>query len=379
MNLAPFWATTLLACLCVTSGHSILRRIHFEAPNGPGWLGASFLAGVGVLTVTNTLLGAIGWAVPWIPLAILGIVSLFLARPPIHTTRTGWITFLPACIALLPCCFLAIGHDLDSPDAWMRWAMHAQWLANTGELIPAEVHSPLWAITHPTYPPLMAAIGSPLLWLGDGRTDGLTGFMPWFLLATAGILHGFLIRRAPSLMAMVLPTALVLTPCMSWLARDQGGITGIGATTFLADLPLAAYLTAFAILLLNSFSQSEERGRATALGLAAGMAVLCKQEGLPTILLFLFSALWFAPCRRWLLTPTWVSLGTWVLWKAITWSAPIAEGENYLSIHGFRDLFQAEGKLTLIAQGIWQECLSFQRWGLLWPLACCGMILAWVQ
>jgi len=364
-------AVVISTALVLFAGHGLLRRLRFSCSSGPGWFGWSLLAGCTFLAALATLLSPLSLAHPWGLTAGLLVAGFILKRPHTSEVHGHWVDFGSAILVVGSVAWLAWSKPIWNPDALLRWGMHARWLVESNSLLPPAINSIEWAGSHPTYPPLLSAMGGLTIGLGGDPEVCLRLLSPIFLLALLGIVTGFCSRHCGRRNGVLLTLSLALTPCMSWLERtsrmgSEIETVGLGGAAFLADIPLALCLTAAAVLILEANLHPRERAQELCLGLACAAAVWCKQEGLPSILALLAVAAISLPQRRWLIRPSLIALAAFFLWRLVCWDMTVAEGENYLSVGGLGAIAGELERFPLILNGLSAEFGDVLRWGPLW-------------
>ena len=155
-------------------------------------------------------------------------------------------------------------------DVWAAWNLGAKFLAASEDW--RDAASPVLSYTHPEYPLLLPSFvvrG----WLISGERAAVvpiaTGL--FFFAALAGLLVGALgILRGPA--AAMIGGMLLLSaqPLLNWAPSQY------------ADIPLACLILAtFALVLLDTLSESPRSTTLVWAGLCAGLAAWTKQEGMP--------------------------------------------------------------------------------------------------
>ena len=376
MNLPALGA--LLACFL--AGHGLLRMLGFRATTGPERLGYAFAAGTAVLAAAAAALSPFAAANAW---SLGGVLLLFAAlpllshRPQATELRAEWPSFLPALALVLLSFWLAAQRPVWNVDAQMRWVLHGQWLADFGSLVPAHVADPSWASHHPGYPPLVPALVGFAVQLGADPDTGVRVLFPAFLLALLGILHGLGVRALGPLRGWLLPLAFGFTPAVLW-QPFRGLAFGLGADAAVADIPLAAMLTAFSVLLLDAFRRGE-RAQVGAMAVFVAGAAWTKQEGAAFLVAMILATascslvVARADARRRALRALGLLLaaavGAAALWKAVAHAMPVAPGEDYLSLEGLAGLFHGFDRLESILSRVGAEFLDLRTWGPLWLVA----------
>ena len=281
-----------------------------------------------------------------------------------------WLTFVPALLVVGITFVQAFSRPVYNVDAQRRWVLHAQWTAAEGTLVPASVQAESFGASHPSYPPVITALGALALELGADRDWGMRPGFPVFLLALLGVVHGFAWRRAGPLAATLITTVLALTPALSY--TDQ---LGLGAAAAHADIALAAFLTAAATLYLERAENRDSSPMAALCAVALG-AVWTKNEGMAFLLVMPVLALvwgWRRPVeRRSAIAVLLVAIVGIALWKFQARYMPIAPGEDYVSGGVLAALSAGVERLPTIVRRLFTEFATTDLWGYLWfgwPLA----------
>ncbi|MFQ5749823.1 MAG: hypothetical protein ACE5H3_10265, partial [Planctomycetota bacterium] len=302
--------------------------------------------------------------------------------PPWKALRSGWLAFLPALLIGLLSLDFAFARPVWNVDAQTRWVYHGQWLAEYGTVLPARMEDPSWALHHPRYPPLVPGAVGLTLELGADKDLGVRPLFPFFFLALLGVVFGCGCRRRGAVLAGLASFALAVVPCFGWLPSLEHSL-GLGADAALADVPLALFLTAFAVLLLEGLRGSGRGAFPLAAWMGAG-ALLTKQEGGVLALLFLLVAwLWTRRTPREpgfrprLLGPGVFLLAVLLFWKAVSARMPVSPGENYLSAEGLHGLFTQLDRVPAVLSRLANEWFRLPVWGLLWFLPFLAGIL-WI-
>ncbi len=381
-------AFLLVVAALLASGFALLAGFGFRWRNGPEGFGFAFAAGVTWLGILTALFSA------WEPfarapalLAHLAAPLLLLLRrrrepPPWKALRSGWPAFLPALLVGFLSLWFAFARPVWNVDAQTRWVYHGQWLAEYGTVLPARMEDPSWALHHPRYPPLVPAAVGLTLELGADKDLGVRPLFPFFFLALLGVVFGCGCRRRGARLAGLASFALAVVPCFGWLPSLEHSL-GLGADAALADVPLALFLTAFAVLLLEGTREPQRGVIPLAAWMGAG-AVLTKQEGGVLALLFLLAAgLWSRRTprepgfRRRFLGPGVFLLAVLLFWKTVSARMPVSPGENYLSAEGLGATFTQLDRLPAILASLAKEWVRLPVWGLLWFLPFLAGIL-WI-
>ncbi len=368
--------------LVLLAGHGLLRMGRFSGESGPEHFAWSWIAGCAWTGLLATGISFLDSCPVWVLPGLLGssaLLPLFAPSPrPCHWRR-DWIGFLPLILLAAPLFWLADAQPVSAVDAQMRWVYRAQTFAATGSLTPPSLTEEAATFAHPTYPPTIPALLGVGLILGADADHGLRDAWPIFLLALLGLLWGPL-RRANSRAAPFLLLALALTPALSWL-ESRGSSTGLGATSLLADLPLALFVTA----LLVPFWEALRADRLPAwlpVTLATVAVALTKQEGLALALVALpLTALVFRhkekiSFRRTAWMAWLAALAAGLLWRWASADLPVAPGEHYLGADLGSVFSSLPSRALPIAAAVGQQFVDFSTWGLLWPMAFLGLCFA---
>lgn len=394
-------------CLLSAAGLPLLRWLRPEARLGPLDCGLLLALGAAWIGLLEALLfswmpmtGPARAALQASPLAALllwrGLRRAAAPRPrgealrPRAAPGKDWIGFLPALAVALCAFWLACQRPVWNVDAQMRWVLHAQWIGAYGTALPERVQDPSWALTHPSYPPLLPAVlgtgalfdGSADYWDRDVRALG-----PLLFLALLAVVYGHARGRAPRA-APWITLAFALTPCLAYLPRfvrgpDGPATTGLGCDDPMADVPLALLLTAAAVAGLELWQRPTWRAGLLCALLGAG-AALTKQEGMAYApAMFLVLVLLAAVRRdRARLRAAGIACagaaGAALAWKLASASMPVMPGEDYLGA-GFGALFTHLDRLPGILGRVGQELASPARWGPLWLVPLAWLVLAGTQ
>lgn len=275
-----------------------------------------------------------------------------------------WLTFVPALLVVGITFVQAFGRPVYNVDAQRRWILHAQWTAAEGTLVPASVEAKSFGASHPSYPPVITALGALGLEFGADRDWGMRPGFPVFLLALLAVVHGFAWRRAGPHLATALTMLLALTPALSF--TDQ---LGLGAAAAHADIALAAFLTAAATLYLDRAEKADSSSPAALCAVALG-AVWTKNEGMAFLLVMPVIALvwgWRRPVeRRSAVAVLLVAIVGIALWKFQARHMPIAPGEDYVSGGVLAALSAGLERLPTIVRRLFTEFATTDLWGWLW-------------
>lgn len=369
MGTLAFGVAWALAFAAGISSLRALGRRDLWTPEGVGLgllLGATWTA---VLAAALSLFQLVGAATLGGALAIVAALAwqrgskraALDAAPQEPTTTRDWATFLPALLVVGLTLFQAFGRPVYNVDAQRRWVLRAQATAAEGTLVPTSFTDEALATSHPSYPPLVPALAALALTLGADRDTGMRPGFPLFLFALLGVLHGFVRRRAGPSAALLLTSAVALTPALG--LTDQ---LGLGAAAAHADVALAAFLTALAVLVL-------EAERPASLPLIAAVAlgaVWTKNEGMAFVLVMGVTTLVVnlrtprgLRASATLLASALVGI---VLWKWLARDMPVAPGEDYVSGGILAVLAANLERLPTILERLGAEFLTWRLWGLAW-------------
>ncbi|MBO46485.1 MAG: hypothetical protein CMJ96_06265 [Planctomycetes bacterium] len=383
MNFPPFASAVGVILLLLFSGSHLLRLFPVKHEGLPDYLSWSWLLGVSYFALGVSLMSWMGLCTlgPLLGLCLLPpALSYFQKTAPRGPRPLHFWSFLPALLAVGLSVLICQADSVKEVDAQMRWVQHGQWMAETGSLVPERMEDPSWAKLHPSYPPLLSSvIGFALQLPGANREGTPLLFGPFFFLALLGILHGFCIRNTSSKWTFIWVAGFAFTPCFAWLARD-GLTVGMAADSALADIPLALFLTALAALSIRILEGEDSPPHRGLLLLVGAGSMLVKQEGAAFVLASLplstLFVVWLSQKNGqnsiswrpfgWLFSG---AIAAWILWAGVSTNMPVAEGENYLSVEGFQNLWTGFDRLPQIGLRVLEEFFSVNRWGGLWFVA----------
>ncbi len=394
----------LLLCLCFGA---LVDRALFSVP-GAGWierLGRALLFGFGGCGSVALLLDAAGVPVRSASLlAALGLLAALLARPALAAwraergasvrrmataasaacpalTRTqaaahaGLLLF--AALSLAQAVVSGFVRPAFQVDALTRWLFKAKVLAFDGTLTGALSRSPGFAFTHQRYPPLLPQVCNlPALLSGHWDERLAEGLCAWFAVALVAVTYGALRRRAGPLPAALGAAWIASLPLIQYLPFPP---PGSGAFSAMADIPLALFVTAAGLALVDALEGVRDRAHLEA-GLCLGFAALTKNEGLPLLAgagLALLLGATRGRVRRAVGVVGVAALLYLLAWGLISQSFPALD-EHYPGQLKPANVAAGLSRLPTIALTLGAELVSFQRWNLTWlavvALLCIGRI-----
>ncbi|GJM20140.1 MAG: hypothetical protein DHS20C15_00550 [Planctomycetota bacterium] len=288
--------------------------------------------------------------------------------------------------------FLQVRSGLIRPtyqfDALVRWMFKAKVLATDHTLFGAFSYEEAFGFTHQRYPPLVAHIANlPALLSGHFDDYIASAMFPFFALALVCLAGGALARHAGLLSGALVAAWIANLPLIAFVDNPP---PGSGSWSAMADIPLALFVCAAGLSLIDLFRSP--RGRA-AWGVAAclALAALTKNEGLPllagaSVALFLGQRSASPGARLKLCAQV---VGVAVLVFVALWGHRIpgipAYDENYYAQVGLEPLQAGVERLGLILMGtelqgfrmpgLLPELVSFRSWNLTWPLIAVLLLL----
>jgi hypothetical protein len=176
-----------------------------------------------------------------------------------------------ASLALLADAAVSPVHDFDGR---MTWGTQARYLRAAHGVLPAVLVDRRAYVLHPRYPILMPLAQVAAAELAETDLDGFAvrPLYVLFLPALAAILAPALLRLGGARSAGLVLTLTLSAPALLWNQE-------VGARGTYSDLPLAAFLGAGLLLLLDPRSR-HDRWRGVAAGLLLAAAVGTKNEGM---------------------------------------------------------------------------------------------------
>jgi hypothetical protein len=384
------WETLAVVLLLFVSGSGWLALLRYRPSCGPERLALAFGGGAAWLAVLTIALGAFRQfrpvvVIPFLLLPLVGLVGGRAAALDRRSWLAGWPGFLLVVPFVVLTFWFAVHRPVWSIDAQRRWVLHAQWTADEATATPERMQDPEWGMSHPSYPPLVSSVLALALQLGADRDEGMRIAFPFYFLGLLGVVYSFARRRAPPMAAALLTLALAATPCLSVLDALRGAF-GLGADAALADIPLAFFVTALLVLVLDALdapvvpdskeSGAAARSRWAVAGLIGLGAVLSKNEGLvyaPVAAAIAAVALFvacpggaLAASRKRALVLFGVLAAGALSWKVAARDMAIREGEGYLTSEVFGSLAAGFERFAAIADRMGDEMADQRLWGVLW-------------
>ena len=365
----------LLAC-GVGTALLVLPRRDLFAPELAGFsivLGAFVTSGSWII-FSSFLSGApLRWAVTAVCLALFcaGLVRRFRSQTAV-LRGAGWVVLLLWLVESVIVYWQSLAIPMAS-DALFIWEFKGRLAFLHGGAIPAEYFSAAWLWSHGAYPlevPLLEAwIYS---WAGQAHQLLPKFLFPLFFIGATGLLWSAVRRATGS--AIQAGWASLLLFFIPWLIYKPGGVA-----SGLADFPLDVTYLAALVLLLEwiRIARQPQPGASPIAAFACCLAALpwIKQEGLILAAVLLLIAVRFTgPWTEWrkraptLLFLAAVPFCVTGAWHAYLASRHCAPAQDFLrpSLSTFAE---NSYRLIPIAYAMVMEFLSFDRWGLLWPLA----------
>jgi len=259
----------------------------------------------------------------------------------------------------------AVTAPLTQWDPRAIWAFKAKVLHDTGTVRTEHFRDPDRVHPHPRYP-LLVPLAQASLWQWTGRVDErpIKLLSPLFLTAWVLVLTGMLRAHTGRTGALLLGALAVWAPMLC--------IHEWGARSAHADVALAFFHTASALLLLRWLTTGDARSAALA-GVAAALGIFTKNEGLALWAIHLVCAAVAVLRTRhrhrmagWLLfaaIPVWTSIP----WLVVRASLPAVSDENYLARLLAGDLATHLDHLPAVAIAVAREMvLRVDRWSVIW-------------
>jgi len=262
-------------------------------------------------------------------------------------------------------------------DALTRWLFKAKVLAFEGTLTGALSTDPEFAFTHQRYPPLLPQVCNlPALLSGHWDERLAEGLCAWFAVALVAVTYGALRRRAGPLQAALGAAWIASLPLIQYLPFPPAGS---GAFSAMADIPLALFVTAAGLALVDALEGVRDRAHLE-VGLCLGFAALTKNEGLPLLAGAGLALLLGATRGRWRRALGVVGVAALVYmlaWGLVARGLPALD-EHYPGQLNLAAVTAGLARLPTIAAGLGAELVSLQRWNLTWlaviALLCLGRI-----
>jgi hypothetical protein len=356
---------------------------------GPLLPAGCWLLGAGLLACQMMVLSAVGipysrltlgscWLIALVaPWAIASLLPGDLPRPrvPAYFRARPRLTapLVPAALsAILVCAFQvaftllqAVRVPLGSFDAWSLWEYRGRHFWLDAGINGAFLHDHAAIFAHPAYPPLLPLlIAWVYTWIGAADPALMKPLFPAFYATLLAAFGAALLCRRGARVALPATAALALVP-------QVAGYAGTG----LADVPLAAALTACAAAL----AQWQRQGRWRVLivaGLFLGIALLIKRDGLFFLLAGL-PAVWLATrslrAVLGLALPAVVVAGPWYGYVALT-GVP---DRDFLPFSPRTFLDHAD-RLGEIARLFSLNLLAANEWSVLWYAFATVLVMALV-
>jgi hypothetical protein len=253
-------------------------------------------------------------------------------------------------------------------DALTRWLLKTKVLAVEGTLRGAVSSDPDFGFSHQRYPPLVAHVANvPALIAGRWDARAAEGLFPWFAVAAVLLAYGAVARRADRLRGALAAAWIATLPLLCFLPRPP---PGSGAFSAMADVPLAAFVLAGGLALLDALEGVRDRAHLEAALLLAG-AALTKNEGLPLLAgaaVAILVGARRARLRRVLGVAGVAALLYALLWWTLARHFPALD-EDYAGHASWAALVAGLPRLSFILPAFGAELFSFQRWGLTWIVA----------
>lgn len=250
-------------------------------------------------------------------------------------------------------------------DSVTRWMFKTKVLALDHTLRGPLSTEPEFAFTHQRYPPLICHVAN-LPGLVNGRFDDrlASAIFPWFMVALVGVVYGALRRRRGPLRAALGAAWVGNLPLLAYVMYPP---PGAGASSAMADVPLALFLTGATLALMDGIDGLRDRAHLEA-GLLLGLAALTKNEGLPAIAFAALAAALCSPRARWRVAfglAAFALLLSWTLWGRLAAGFPALD-EHYPARLNAAAVIEGLPRLPRVLQGLLLEALSFRTWNLTW-------------
>lgn len=356
---------SLLAAVLTTALPTMVGARWFRGPAAARY-GLGSLVGVGALGA-GAVLGAMAGLL--LPGAAAGVVVAWVLGPrlaldlgtPADEAGDRLLRVLLGVVGVVGLALLAM--SLFRPvawwDGWMTWSLKAKSLALTGDYSGAVFAEPIYAQSHPDYPPLLSAWQAVAYVLqGTSEVSWPTQLqLAWLWTAGAAGLVTLAARwgRGAALVALAWAAA-------PHLVRQQ--MSGY------ADVPMALFLVAGAALLVR-------RGHPRQAWLAGGLlavGALIKLEGLPLALLVAAPMLLLPDRRADALRAGAVVVGAFLPWAAFVrlqgFTNDLAAGLGETA----PGLATMAGRVPVVAFWVARELLWPLRWSLL-TLSCVAVLV----
>jgi len=374
--------TALLACLAVGA---LFDRALFRVPGAGGIerFGRALLFGYGLVGALSMALDSAGVAITRLSLglAVAALVLLLAAAaraaPPAAPAapRSGedgraprWLCgalLALAAVGLLQALFAGSMRPAFQFDSLTRWMFKTKALAVEHTLRGPLSTAPEFAFTHQRYPPLVCHVAN-LPALVNGRFDDrLAGAMfPWYMVALVCVVYGALARRRGPLRAAIGAAWVGNLPLLAYVTFPP---PGAGAASAMADVPLALFLTAAILALMDGIDGLRDRAHVEA-GLLLGLAALTKNEGLAAIGV---AALAAGLCSRRGRLRTALGLAGlallvfWTLWGRMASGFPALD-EHYPARLNAAAVLEGLPRLPRILKALALEAVDFRSWNLTW-------------
>ncbi len=385
-------ALTLVVCLVL--GRLVDRSL-LGRP-GVGWIeafGRGLMLGFGTVGVLSMLLDMlrlpVGLVSLGLALGLTALVLLLLGRGTARqaTPRTVWpagglewtALGVMAAITLVSLALVVRSGWLRPTfqfDAVTRWMFKTKALFEDGTLRGAVSTDPGFWFTHQQYPPLVAHVAALPAYVSGVWEDRITSAIyPWYAVAIAAVAYGAVARRAGALIGCFAATWVATLPLIAYLA---GPPPGAGAFSALADIPLALFVLG-AGLAAHDLVQGERPRAGLELGLLLGFGALTKNEGLPFVVALTLALL---VCRRRLpwraaLAPVGLALLLYVgLWGWLSSSFPALDENYWGRMHGDA-LRQGLERIPLIATAFALHMADMRQWNITWVAVAVLFAVGW--
>jgi len=272
-------------------------------------------------------------------------------------------------------------------DALMRWMFKAKALAHEGTLFGAFSYDEIYGFTHQRYPPLVSHVANlPALVSGVFDDYVASAMFPWFAVALVCLGAGAVARRAGLLSGALVAAWIANLPLIAFIDNPP---PGAGSWSAMADIPLALFVCASGLALLDLVQGGRPRAALNAT-VCLALATLTKNEAMPLLAGATLALLLSLRAQRWRVTAQVV--GGAALVFVLLWGHRIpgipALDENYHGQLGLAQLVAGVDRLGLILMGteigsgtqqyrmpgVLPEMLSFRSWNLTWPL----VVLLWI-
>jgi hypothetical protein len=251
---------------------------------GCSWLFGCGAIGVGLvcLSALHVPFGRLSLAATWLAVFAIGICCAAVTRQYLSdfdksnrqsfldSTNPVVLLLIAVCVLQLTyVCLVAVRVPLASFDSWSLWDYKGRTIWMAQGLTGTSVVNNAAIFAHPAYPPLLPLLISwTYTWTGSGDPVYMKPLFPVFYAALLFVFYGGLKQRRSSRVALLATACLALVPRVA----DYAG-------TGLADVPMAAFVTAGAALCMSA-QIANARQHWIAGGAMLGLSACIKHDGL---------------------------------------------------------------------------------------------------